>query len=252
MAVQSVFDAGDPITSRLKLGVTPDGTTTVAVTVRRPDGTALTGLIVSAWGGTAGDEKTVQWYATNDGSAGAATDLAAGDWLAVWTVGGKGASVSPKVYSVYPLPGTARAAAWMPFLREVADYVPWLTLDTATPGGDTFLGTFTGTTYPADEQAVRHVERVVRPISERWPDLPTTVYELARTYVTLRAAASLARAFPRTSGDTATADALDRQADTAWTSLVSAADDATTAPTATGQVPIYAFPVPVSWGDSYL
>ena len=104
--VQSVFDIGDPITSRLKLGVTPDGTTSATVSVRRPDGTALTGLIVSAWGGTDGDEKTVQWFATNDGSAGAATSEADGDWLAVWTVTGKGASVTAKVYSVYPLPGT--------------------------------------------------------------------------------------------------------------------------------------------------
>jgi hypothetical protein len=250
---QTVFDVGDPITSRLKLGVTPDGTTNATVSVRRPDGTALTGLIISAWGGTAGDEKTVQWFATDDGAAGSTTGEADGDWLAVWTVTGRGASVTPKVYSVYPLPGTSANASWMPFLREVADYVPWLTLDTTIPGGDTFLGTFTGNTYPSDEQAVRHVERVARPITERWPDLPSTVFELARTYTTLRAAASLARAFPRTSGDTATADALDKQADAAWARFVQAADDATSNnPTATGQQPVWAFPEPVAWGDAYL
>lgn len=249
---QTVFDVGDPITSRLKLGVTPDGTTNVSVAVRRPDGTALTGLIISAWGGTDGDEKTVQWFATNDGSSGTAVDLADGDWLAVWTVTGKGASISPKVYSVYPLPGTTGNPEWMPFLREVADYVPWLTLDTTRPGGDTFLGTFTGNTYPTDEQAVRHIERVVRPINERWADLSSSVFELARSYVTLRAAASLARAFPRTSGDPSNADALDKQADSAWALLVKAADDATSSPTGTGQVPIWAFPEPAAWGDSYL
>jgi hypothetical protein len=258
---QTVFDAGDPITSRLKLGQAPDGTTNVTVSVRRPDGTALTGLIISAFGGTDLDEKTVQWYATNDGAAGSPTTAAAGDWLAVWTVTGKGASVSPKVYSVYPLPGTATNPTWMPFMREVGDYIPWLTLDTAIPGGDTFLGTFTGTTYPTDEQAVRHVERVIRPITERWPTLPTTVYELARSYVTLRSAASLARAFPREAGGTigqgaqSAADALDRQADALWAALVKTADDAQaegTNPTGTGNVPVWAFPTPVAFGDDYL
>lgn len=249
---QTVFDVGDPITSRLKLGVTPDGTTNASVSVRRPDGTALTGLIISAWGGVDGDEKTVQWYATNDGSQGQPTNLAYGDWLAVWTVTGKGASVSPKVYSVYPLPGTTSQPTYQPFLREVADYVPWLTLDTTVPGGDTFLSTFTGNTYPTDEQAVRIVERITRPISERWPALPSSLYEQARTYISLRAAAALARSFPRTSGDSATADALDKQADAEWTKLQQQADDAGTSPTGTGQVPIFAYPTPVAWGDSYL
>jgi hypothetical protein len=36
---QTVYDVGDPITSRLKLGVTPDGTTVATVAVQRPDGT---------------------------------------------------------------------------------------------------------------------------------------------------------------------------------------------------------------------
>jgi hypothetical protein len=249
---QTVYDVGDPITSRFRLGIPPAGDTVASVAVTRPDGTAMTGLIISGWGGATLDEKTVQWYATNDGSQGAAKDKAVGDWLAVWTVTGTGASVSAKVYSVYGLPGQGSLPAWQPFLSEVADYVPWLTLDTTAPGGDTFLGTFTGKTYPADEQAVRIVERVARPIRDRWPDLPTALYEQARTYVSLRAAASLARAFPRTSGDTATADALDKLADAEWTKLQQQADDATTDPTGTGQVPIWAFPTPVPWGDQYL
>lgn len=250
--VQSVFDAGDPITSRLKLGVTPDGTTVVTATVRRPDGTTIAGLSVSGWLGVDGDEKTVQWYATDDGTSGGTTAASAGDWLTVWKVVGTGASVSAKVYSVYPLPGQSSMPLWQPFLREVADYVPWLTLSLSIPGGDTFLGTFTGDTHPADEQAVRHIERVVRPIAQRWPDLPLSLYEQARTYVTLRAAASLARAYPRTSGDTQTADSLDRMADAAWTLLEKQAEDASTSPTGTGQMPVYAFPDPVPWGDEYL
>lgn len=246
---QTVFDVGDPITSRLKLGITPDGTSTRAVTVTRPDGTVITGLTPSAW---VGDETTVQWFATNDGTVGAAKDAADGDWLAVWTIGGTGASVTPKVYSVQPLPGTTDRPVWRPFLSEVADYVPWLTLDTTVPGGDTFLGTFTGNTYPTDEQVHRHISRVEEPINGRWPDLAAGTHKLARAYVAVRTAANLARAFPRTPNDLAEANSLAGEADRMWADLTQLADDSTTAPSGTGQVPIFAFPAPSVWGDQYL
>lgn len=258
MAAQSVFDAGDPITSRLKLGVAPDGTTDATVVVKRPDGTPLAGLIVSAWGGTGGDEKVVQWYATDDGApppSVATEGVADGDWLAVWTVTGTGASVTPKVYSVRPLPTTTTRPRYMPFLSDVADFVPWLTLDTTIPGGQTFLGTFTGNTVPTDEQVQRHINRVVGPIQDRWPALPSSLYRAVRTYVVVRVAANLARAFPANNADLRDADALSRQADGLWADLRQDADDAVpsgTDPGRTGQVPIYAFPPPVAHGDLYL
>jgi hypothetical protein len=91
---QTVFDVGDLITSRLNLGVTPDGTTAAAVVVKRPDGVVITGLNTSAW---AGMEKTVQWWATDDGTA-SGTKLAA-------------AVVSSRVGTVLPesMYGLARA-----------------------------------------------------------------------------------------------------------------------------------------------
>jgi hypothetical protein len=258
MAVQSVFDAGDPITSRLKLGVVPDGTTITTVVVKRPDGTVITGLTPSVFGGTGGDEKTVQWYATDDGTAaGTVTPgIVAGDWLAVWTTQGTGASVVPKVYSVEPLPGTGTRASFAPFLSQVGDFVPWLTLDTTVPGADTFLGTFTGATHPTDEIVERHITRVAGPIEDRWPALPTMLYRAARSYIAIRVAANLARTFPRYSGDLSDADALSAQADAEWLALVAAADDATSGggedPTRTAQYPIWAFPEPAKHGDLYL
>lgn len=249
---QTVFDVGDPITSRLKLGVTPDGTTVATVTVQRPDGTVIAGLTPSSFGGVDGDEKTVQWYATNDGTVGAAVDAADGDWLAVWSVVGTGASVSPKIYPVQPLPIPGEHASYDPFLHEVADHVPWLTLDKTIPGGDTYLGTFTGNTWPADEQVARHVRRVADPITARWPDLSEAVAPLARSYIALRVAAALARSFPRSASNFADADALNALADDLWTQLVELADNETTSPTGTGQVPIWAFPDPVAWGDDYV
>lgn len=142
---QTVYDVGDPITSRLKLGVTPDGGTVATVTVKRPDGATIAGLTPGAF---VGDEKTVQWYATDDGTPNGTVLAAAGDWLAVWKVTGTGASVAAKVYNVAPLPGTSTRAGWSPFLSDVADFVPFLTVDTVTPGSQLYLGTFTGVTSP--------------------------------------------------------------------------------------------------------
>jgi hypothetical protein len=74
---QTVFDVGDPITSRLKLGMSPDLILTAAtVRVYRPSGVELPGLTPSGWGGVDGDEKTVQWYDTDDGTT-TGTSLAA-------------------------------------------------------------------------------------------------------------------------------------------------------------------------------
>lgn len=111
---QTVYDVGDPITSRLKLGVTPDGSTVATVTLQRPDGTSVA-ITPGAW---VGDEKTAQFYATDDGTVSGTLLAAAGDWLAVWKVTGTGASVTPKVYNVAPLPGTGTRPSWSPFLSE--------------------------------------------------------------------------------------------------------------------------------------
>ena len=249
---QTVFDPGDPITSRLKLGVTPDGSTIASVSVRRPDGTLIAGLTPSSFGGTGGDEKTVQWYATDDGTVGGTRLAVGGDWLAVWTVTGTGASVSPKLYAVQPFPDPSGRATYAPFLHEIADFVPWLTLDKTIPGGDTFLGTFTGGTWPTDEQVWRHVRRVVDPIAAHWPSLSSGLAALGRSYVALKVAAHLARAFPRNSGDLGDAEAWNREADLLWAQFVELAENENIAPSGTGQMPIYAFPTPVSWGDDYL
>src|ERR1041384_1946576 len=105
MTVQTVYDVGDPITTRLKLGVVPDGTTNVTLTVTRPDGTTIATPAISAWENV--DEKAAQFYATDDGTLTGRPAPADGDWLVVWKVTGKGANVAAKVYSVAPLPGTS-------------------------------------------------------------------------------------------------------------------------------------------------
>lgn len=245
-ASQTVYDVGDPITSRLKLGVTPDGTTSVVVTLTRPDGTSWNPT-PGAW---VGDESTIQFYATDDGTAGGTTDHAAGDWLAVWRVSGTGASVTPKVYNVAPLPGTTTRPAWSPFLSDVADHAPFLTQDESTPGSQVWLGTFTGNTSPTDEQAQRHIDSAVRIVGAGLGTLPGALEPMARAVAALRAAATLIRAFGRSAEERSRADAMERQATTDLKSLQTAADDAGTTPA--GVVPKMYAPPPVAWGDRLL
>lgn len=245
---QTVYDVGDPITSRLKLGVTPDGTSTPTVTVTRPDGTAITGLIPSgAWGGTGGDERTVQFFATDDGTVSGTSLAAAGDWLAVWKVAGTGASISPKVYNVTPLPGTSTRVAWSPFLSDVADHVPWLTIDQNTPGSEYYLGTFTGSTSPTDEQAQRHIDAAVSVVGAGFGTLTGTLPRMARAVAAMWAAATLARAFARDADTRALADALSKQASVELKVLQTAVDNA--GADSLSALPVLVAPAPVPWGD---
>lgn len=245
MSVQTVYDIGDPITSRLALGVIPDGTTNVTVTIQRPDGTIVPPVVVSAW---AADVKTAQFYATDDGTSAGTTLHADGDWLVVWRVTGTGANVAAKVYNVAPLPGASTRPGWSPFLSQVADHVPWLTVDTVTPGSQLYLGTFTGDTTPTDEVAQRHVDDAVALMLPAIPTLGVVLYPAARTVAALRAAASLARAFARRPEDVTAAAALEARADASWKVLVEAAENEGSAAATVGN-PHWSFPVPPVYGD---
>lgn len=244
---QTVYDPGDPITSRLKLGVVPDGTTIATVTVQRPDGTTIGGLTPSGW---AGDEKTVQFYATDDGTASGTTLVAAGDWLTVWKVTGTGASVSPKVYSVQAFPGTTTRPAWSPFLSDVADHVPFLSMDITVPGSQLWLGTFTGNTSPTDEQAQRHIDQAVAIVGAGFGTLTGTLPRMARSVASVWAAASLALAFARDADARALAASLSAQAKADLKVLESAVENA--GGSTLSAVPVLIAPDPVPWGDSYL
>jgi hypothetical protein len=237
---QTVYDQGDPITSRVKLGVTPDGTTVVTVVVTRPDGTQQYSGAPSA-GPVNGDEYTYQWTASQ-----------ANDYVAVWTVTGAGAGVQAKVYNVRPLPTASNTRpAWAPFLSDVADYIPRLTIDMTSPGSAVEYGTFNGLTTPTDEQAMRLLDRAVGSVVAAAGVVQPGVYQQAGTAAALRTAAAIQRAYPRGADDRAAADALDRRADAELARLV-AANAAAGATGATALVPAWAFPDPPAWGDKNL
>jgi hypothetical protein len=243
---QTVYDTGDPITSVLDLGVAPGGDTVVTLTVTGPAGQNIT---VSP-GAFVGNLKTAQWYATDTGAVGGTitAGVADGDWLAVWRVTGTGASVTAKVYPVAPLPGTGTRPAWSPFLSDVADHVPWLTVDTITPGSQVYLGTFTGRTTPTDEQVQRHIDAAVSIVGAGLGTLPASVYRMARGVAAVRAASTVALAFPRSRTDLDTGDRLAARASADLAVLTGAAEVAGSSPPASPAPVMYA-PVPNWFGD---
>jgi hypothetical protein len=243
---QTVYDAGDPITSRLKLGVTPDGTTVATVTVQRPGNVPIT-VSPGAW---VGDEKTVQFWATDDGTVSGTTTSSAGDWLVVWKVTGTGASVTPKVYSVAPLPGTSTRPSWSPFLSDVADHVPFLTIDTTDPSNQVYLGTFTGVTSPTDEIAQRHIDKAAAIVGAGFGTLTGSLPAMARAVTALFAAAALCRSYARDQQTRALADQLAGEARLELKVLNDAVENAGSS--TLSALPVMFAPDPVPWGDSYL
>jgi hypothetical protein len=217
---QTVYDVGDPITSRLNIGVDKDGTTVTGIDVYRPDGTAIADPTITPVVGS-NREFTAKWYGTNDGTAGAAVDAADGDWVAVWKVTGTGEGTQAKVYNVRELPTASNTRpTWAPALADVADYIPTRTLDTSTPGSTTQLGTFTGATTPTDEQVQRLVDGAVASVQAVVGTFVATSAPLARTVAALRAAAAIERAYPDRDAQVNTAEELDARADAELRRLV--------------------------------
>lgn len=235
---QTVYDVGDTIVSRLKLGVTPDETTQVSVEWRKPTGAAE--AATSPAGPVNGDEWTSQ-----------ITTSTPGDYVAVWTVPpGTGAGVQAKVYNVRALPDASDSRPdWAPFLSDVADYIPRLTVDMVTPGSAIEFGTFVGgVTTPSDEQAMRLIDKAVASVVATVGTVQPALTGLANTVASLRAAAAIQRAYSRSSSDQSIANDLDKRAD-AETARLLAANAAAGASTPEALLPVYSFPQAPSWGD---
>jgi len=235
---QTVYDVGDPITARIKLGVTPDGSTVVTVRVVKPDGTDLAPPPTPT--AFVGDEKSIQWVPDVDG-----------DWVVIWTVAGTGAGVIAKVFNVRALPSGRTRPAWVPFLSQVADHIPRYTVDTANPQNQMLWGTFNGNTSPTDEQAHRHLDQaVVRIVGKVGATVAPANYDLAATIASLFAAASIVRAYTDTTLDLQVAEALEARGTDLLIQL--AGNNETTNPPPSNTLPEWHFGDPVSWGNDYL
>jgi len=222
---QTVFDLGDPITSRLTLGVTPDGTTAVSVVILKPDGSTLAAPAIT---GPAGQDYTATF-----------TGAINGDYVAIWTVTGTGAGVQAKVYNVRPLPSPSNTRpVWTPFLSEVGDYIPSKTRD-ITPGSDVILGTFNGLTHPDDGQAQRMLDKACTGILSLLGSVSPSEYAQAGAVAAIRAAADIELAWPERAADLAMYTALSARYQVEWEKL----DELS------ANVPVYSFPDAPPWKD---
>ena len=145
---------------------------------------------------------------------------------------------------------------WTPDLDAVADWIPARTLSSiTTPGEELYLGTFTDTTTPTDEQVSRQIIAAVAYVrSQAGATIDPGLYDDARAAAACVAAAYVELAYPMRQPDLSTYDRLWAQAQT----LVSALADSNTATTGgavsleQSLLPQWSYPDPVPWGDDLI
>lgn len=145
---------------------------------------------------------------------------------------------------------------WTPELDAVADWIPARTLSTInTPGMEDYLGTFTDTTTPTDEQVSRQVINAVAYVrSKCGATIDPDLNDDARAAAAIIAAAYVELSYPTRAGDLNTYDRLWAQA----VELVGALADSNAAATGGSTtldatvMPVYSYPDPVPWGDELI
>lgn len=144
------------------------------------------------------------------------------------------------------------AYAWEPTLQQVAIWVPWLTVDTVTPGSQTPSMTFTVNTEPSATHVAEHISQAALFVGAGAGTVPPTLYDLAGAITALRTAIALALAYPRDDTDTAAAVArMQAQYAIDWKAFLVAVDNSGGDDPATASPVLYA-PDPVPWGDALL
>ncbi len=152
-------------------------------------------------------------------------------------------------------PGDPNRPDWAPEVMQVAAHVPYMTVDTVTPGSQRYWGTFNAYTTPNLDQAELLIAQSWPPVAAATGVLMEVVWPLAQQVAALRAAAAIVRAYPRDDGDLARAAALDARADADLKRLIEANEAAgggQGSDPADALVPLYSFPASVPWGDDLL
>lgn len=141
---------------------------------------------------------------------------------------------------------------WTPELDAVGDWIPARTLSSIlTPGVETYLGTFTSTTTPTDEQVRRHVDAAVAAVIAECGSVDSSLNDQARAAASCLAASFVELAYPTRDADLTTYDRLTVLAGSMLRSLADANVQVTGAPAGLAQslLPQYSFPTPPAWGD---
>lgn len=231
------------------IDVNGDGTTAATLTVHKPDGDDLTPVVTP---GTPADGIVRL-------TAAAVTYDAAGRWVLQWTITGAGAGNEDTVVQVIPTP-TAGGPTWLPGRSRVANYVPQRTLartpDSITETGDVYELTFDSTTRPTGVQVDRLIADGGAWVASRVTPLAAALNDAASVCTALYAAAAVERGWPHDDNSLQRANDLEKRLDKMLADLIKANSDANggTDPANPSDhlLPIYSFPAPVSWGDSYL
>ncbi|MEU7170313.1 hypothetical protein ABZ949_02330 [Micromonospora tulbaghiae] len=137
-------------------------------------------------------------------------------------------------------------------MMQVAAHVPYMTVDTVTPGSQKYWGTFNTQTTPNLDQALLLIAQAWPPVAAAAGGLVESVWPLAQQVAALRAAAAIVRAYPRDNGDLARAAALDARADADLKRLIDANEAAgggQGSDPADALMPLYSFPPAPAWGD---
>lgn len=105
--------------------------------------------------------------------------------------------------------------AWQPALDDVGRLIPTRTRDTADPGSDEMLGTFTTTTTPDADAAQATIDAAVRDVLSLTGPLDgadTELLDAARNAAAWRAAADIEISYPNRDADVSVYQELDARA----------------------------------------
>jgi hypothetical protein len=239
-----VTDIGDLLVPQLL--VTPsDGTTAATLDVTTPAGVTTAHTVATTDGGHT-------WRGTT-----AITFTASRWWVLTWTVTGTGASRQQQRVFVRPDLATG-GQTWTPTRERVAAYVPARTVEIASLS-DAITGTFSDDTRPTGDQVDELIQDAVSWVLGTTGfivtdgDLATVLADMATATAAIRAAGMVELAYPERDADLNTADLLLTQADAMLLKLDAAnRAQGATDPDQPAHLPLWAFPEPVSWGDSLL
>jgi hypothetical protein len=244
-------DAGVGDVETPYLDVQPgDNTTTGSLTVTAPDGTTSSPAVTAGAPQDMGGGVTVVRL-----TAAPVTYNAPGRWVLGWQVTGTGTGAEVLTVQVVSSP-TAGGPAWVPGRSRVANYIPGRTLAT---DADTHQLTFDSRTVPSGIMVDRLVADAVTWVTSATGTVSSGLYDLAGTVAAIWAAAAVERGYPEEEQVDAAlrrANDLLSLATSMRADLVRANDASSGTPNPTdpaSQVrPVWSFPPPVPWGDSYL
>lgn len=225
-----------------------DNTTTVTLTVHKPDGStstmSMTGAALVVIAGTGPVEYSQRWTSTTP-----VEYDQPGRWVLHYTVTGTGKGAEDVEVFVVASP-VAGGPTWTPGRSRPANYLPHRTLVrsalTTTEGEEAYAYTWDSTTMPNGVVVDRLIADGVAWVSSRVNPMNTSVGGAAAVVAALYAAAAVERGWPQDDSSLERARDLEKRMDLLMADLITAnneanSDDGSPDPTA-HPLPVWSFP----------